>query len=196
MMTQPWIETVRDQAAQAAEAIGQAAKLKQGQVVVIGCSTSEVLGERIGTAGTLEVAEALFDGLQRLSLDYGVHLAFQCCEHLNRALVVERACCNKFGWTEVSAVPVPRAGGSMAACAYQKLQDACLVEEITAHAGIDIGETLIGMHLKRVAIPLRTSVKAIGHAHVAMAATRPKLIGGVRAVYEAPVIEDSSANCK
>ena len=84
----------------------------------------------------------------------------------------------------------------MAACAYQKLQDACLVEEITAHAGIDIGETLIGMHLKRVAIPLRTSVKGIGHAHVAMAATRPKLIGGARAVYEAPVIEDSSANCK
>lgn len=195
-MTQPWIETVCEEAAQAAHVLAEAAKLQPGQLVVIGCSTSEVLGERIGTAGTIEVAEALYEGLAVLSRDYGVHLAFQCCEHLNRALVVERKVCEQLGLTEVSAVPVPRAGGSMAAAAYQKLAEACLVEEITAHAGVDIGETLIGMHLRRVAIPLRTSIKTIGHAHVAMAATRPKLIGGARAVYEAPVIQDSSKNCK
>ena len=165
------------------EFAGQAS-LSPGQLVVIGCSTSEVIGEKIGTAGTVEVAEMIFRGLSQFAQSSGVSLAFQCCEHLNRALVVERAVALKRGFDEVSVVPVRTAGGAMGTYAFEALNDAVVVEFIKADAGIDIGNTLIGMHIKHVAVPVRVGQKSVGHAHVTLAKTRPKLIGGPRAVYE------------
>lgn len=157
---------------------------RPGQLLVVGCSTSEVIGEKIGTAGTFEVAEMIFRRLQQFAEKTGVKLAFQCCEHLNRALVVERKVAAERGLDEVTVIPVRTAGGAMATYAFEKLADAVVVESIKAEAGIDIGNTLIGMHLKPVAVPVRVSQKTVGHAHVTLAKTRPKLIGGARAVYE------------
>ncbi|WP_066072982.1 TIGR01440 family protein [Neobacillus soli] len=162
----------------------EVAAFKPGQLLVIGCSTSEVIGERIGTSGTFEVAEMIFRVLKKLQVETGIQLAFQCCEHLNRALVIERSAANERGFDEVSVVPVRKAGGAMATHAYGQMDDAVVVEFIKADAGIDIGNTLIGMHLKHVAVPVRVKQKNIGHAHVTLAKVRPKLIGGARAVYE------------
>jgi uncharacterized protein (TIGR01440 family) len=158
--------------------------LSDKKILVVGCSTSEVIGEKIGTAGTFDVAEMIFSQLQRLHNETGVQLAFQCCEHLNRALVVERSTLEEKGLDEVSVVPARTAGGAMATYAYEQFRDPVMVEFIKADAGIDIGDTLIGMHIKHVAVPVRTSVKTVGGAHVTLAKTRPKLIGGARAVYE------------
>lgn len=160
------------------------ANLRPGQLLVVGCSTSEVIGERIGTSGTVEVAEMIFRGLKKLQVDTGIDLAFQCCEHLNRALVVERTVAAAKRFDEVSVVPVRKAGGAMATYAFGELEDAVVVEFVKADAGIDIGNTLIGMHLKHVAVPVRVTQKKIGQAHVTLAKVRPKLIGGARAVYE------------
>ncbi|MDW0108638.1 TIGR01440 family protein [Sporosarcina aquimarina] len=151
---------------------------------VVGCSTSEVAGKRIGTAGALEVGEALYGPLSQFAEQYKLHLAFQGCEHINRAVTIERKAARKFGLDEVSVIPVRSAGGAMSAYAYEHLEDAVVVESVRAHAGIDIGQTLIGMQLKPVAVPVRTSVKQIGEAVVTCATTRPKLIGGARAQYE------------
>ncbi len=160
------------------------AGFRSGQLLVIGCSTSEVAGERIGTAGTFEVAEMIFHSLKKLQAETGIHLAFQCCEHLNRALVVERSVASARGFEEVSVVPVRKAGGAMATYAFEHMDDAVVVEFVKAEAGIDIGQTFIGMHLKHVAVPVRVKQKTVGHAHVTLAKTRAKLIGGERAVYE------------
>lgn len=160
------------------------AKLKKGQVLVVGCSTSEIIGQKIGTAGTEEVAEMVFRQLRDFQAETGVQLAFQCCEHLNRAIVVERETAEQKQLDEVTVIPVRTAGGAMASFAYQKMNDATVVEFIKADAGIDIGDTLIGMHMKHVAVPVRVPQKSIGHAHITLAKTRPKLIGGARAVYE------------
>ncbi|PLT35875.1 TIGR01440 family protein [Bacillus sp. V5-8f] len=159
------------------------ARLDSGKLFVVGCSTSEVAGKRIGTNGTLEIAEMIFTELQAFQTETGVEIAFQCCEHVNRALVLPRHVAEKHGYEEVSVVPVRTAGGAMAAFAYNHIKDAAVVEHIKADAGIDIGDTFIGMHLKHVAVPVRSSMKEVGHAHVTMARTRPKLIGGERAVY-------------
>lgn len=157
--------------------------ISAGQIVVIGTSTSEVVGQRIGTAGAEEIAEQIYEGVERVRRAVGFYAAFQCCEHLNRALVVERELLERDPLEQVAAVPAPKAGGSMAAWAYRHMRQPCLVETISAHAGIDIGDTLIGMHLKRVAVPLRPSIRRIGEANVNMAYTRPRYIGGSRAVY-------------
>ncbi|WP_099354591.1 TIGR01440 family protein [Fredinandcohnia onubensis] len=159
------------------------ASLKKGEFLVVGCSTSEVIGERIGTAGSEEVAEMIFSELVKLRENVGVELAFQCCEHLNRALVVERETAIHKNYEQVTVVPVRTAGGAMATYAYGHFTDPVVVEFIKAEAGIDIGDTFIGMHLKHVAVPIRSSVKELGGAHVTMAKARPKLIGGERAVY-------------
>ena len=159
------------------------AQLHKKHLFVIGCSTSEVIGKRIGTEGTLEVAEMIYNEVSAFQEKTGIGLAFQCCEHLNRALVLPREMAEERGYDEVSVVPVRKAGGSMATYAYQQIKDPVVVEHIQAEAGIDIGDTFIGMHLKHVAVPVRTSIKEIGYAHVTMAKTRPKLIGGERAVY-------------
>lgn len=159
------------------------AQFKKGQLFIVGCSTSEVAGGRIGTAGTDETAAALYEVLFTFAEKTGVQLAFQCCEHLNRAVVIEREAAQRFGYEEVAAVPVRTAGGAMAAYAFRQ-KDCVLVEFVRADGGIDIGDTFIGMHLKHVAVPVRTSANSVGAAHVSMAKTRPKLIGGPRAVYE------------
>ncbi|UFT98954.1 TIGR01440 family protein [Radiobacillus kanasensis] len=157
--------------------------LKAGQLFVVGCSTSEVAGQRIGTSGSEEIATIIFDKIDQLKQQTGIEVAYQCCEHLNRAIVVERETAIRRGLTEVTAVPVPTAGGSMASYAFKQFQDPVLVESIVADAGMDIGETMIGMHLKPVAIPLRFKQRYVGHARVNTARTRPKLIGGKRAEY-------------
>ena len=158
-------------------------KFAPGGLFVVGCSTSEVAGSRIGTAGAFEIGETLYEPLKKFAEAHKLYLAFQGCEHINRALTLEREAAEKYHLEPVSVIPVVRAGGSMSAFAYKQLKDPVVVEEISAHAGIDIGQTLIGMHLKTVAVPLRTSVTKIGDAIVTIATTRPKNIGGERAVY-------------
>ena len=157
------------------------ANLKSGNILVIGCSTSEILGSKIGTNSAPEVAKAVFDGFYEIAKEKGIGLAFQCCEHLNRAIVIERDGAKNY--EEVNVVPQPKAGGSFATQAYAHFRNPVAVEEIKADAGIDIGSTLIGMHLKKVAVPVRLDNKMIGEATVVAARTRPKFIGGVRAVY-------------
>ncbi|MBM7571278.1 TIGR01440 family protein [Aquibacillus albus] len=161
----------------------RSAYLNQGDLFVIGCSTSEVAGERIGTSGSEAIAAIIYKELNRLRQETGVQLAFQCCEHLNRALVVEADTMKQLQLEQVSVVPVPKAGGSMSSYAYKQLQQPVVVEQIQANAGMDIGETMIGMHMKRVAVPLRLKQRYAGSARVNAARTRPKLIGGHRAVY-------------
>lgn len=163
----------------------QQANLKSGQLLVVGCSTSEIIGQKIGTAGSDEVAQMVFRQLRHFQDETGIELAFQCCEHLNRALVVDRTTAEKKQLEEVTVIPVRKAGGAMASHAYQQLPDAVVTEFIKADAGIDIGDTMIGMHIRHVAVPVRVQQKSVGHAHVTLAKTRPKLIGGTRAVYEA-----------
>ena len=157
--------------------------LQPGQLFVVGCSTSEIVGKRIGSAGGLEVAEALFQPLLSFAEKNDIHLAFQGCEHINRALTMEQEVAKLYGLEPVSVIPVQTAGGSMSAYAFTHFKYPVVVESIQAHGGIDIGQTLIGMHLKQVAVPIRTSVKQIGDAVVTVATTRPKLIGGTRAIY-------------
>ncbi|GAA5415859.1 UPF0340 protein YwlG [Paraliobacillus ryukyuensis] len=158
--------------------------LRKGELFVVGCSTSEVSGATIGTSGSEEVAHSIFKYMQKLQEKTGIELAFQCCEHLNRALVIDRTVAERKGYDPVHVVPVKHAGGSMATYAFHHMDDPVLVEHIQAHAGIDIGETMIGMHVKPVAVPLRFNQRFLGQARVNAAYTRPKLIGGARAIYE------------
>lgn len=176
---------IKAQAVKAAEEVCSAAKLRAGDLFVVGCSSSEVCGAQIGTHSSVEVAEAIFDGVYSVLQVRGVLLAAQCCEHLNRALVVERAACERFGLTEVNAIPQPKAGGSFASTAYRRFADPVTVESLrqSAAAGMDIGGTLIGMHIKPVVVPLRIGVRQIGQAAVLCARRRAKFVGGSRAVY-------------
>ena len=178
---------IEEQAAAALQELIVQGEVRQGSLIVIGCSTSEVIGRTIGTAGSQPAAQALLAGLRRVAAREKISLAIQCCEHLNRALVVERKMLQQLGLTEVSVFPVPTAGGALAAQAMLQFEEPVVVEELQAEAGLDIGNTLIGMHLKRVAVPLRLQNNRIGEASVVAARTRPKLIGGCRAVYSRPV---------
>ena len=158
------------------------ARLKAGDIVVIGCSTSEIIGSKIGTNSSPDTAKTVFEAFHAYSKEQGIYLAVQCCEHLNRAIVIEK---EAVPFAEsVNVVPQPKAGGSMATQAYAQFVHPVVVEEIRADAGIDIGFTLIGMHLKKVAVPLRLTNNKIGEAMVVAARTRPKFIGGIRAVYD------------
>lgn len=166
----------------AANDLIEKAHLKKGDIVVIGCSTSEVLGSKWGTNSSPETAKVLFESLYGVFKEKGIYIAAQCCEHLNRAIIVERAA---VPFAEiVNVVPVPKAGGSFATEAYAHFEDPVAVEEIKADAGLDIGSTLIGMHLKKVAVPVRLEVRTIGEAPLTAARTRPKFIGGARANYD------------
>ena len=158
------------------------AKLKAGDVLVVGCSTSEIVGARIGTNSAPVVAAEVFSGLYECATEKKIYLAVQCCEHLNRAIVLEREAAR--GLDTVNVIPQPKAGGSMATHAYGVFKNPVVVEAIRADAGIDIGFTLIGMHLKQVAVPVRLENNKIGEATVLAARTRPKFIGGIRAVYD------------
>lgn len=160
------------------------AKLKPGSLFVIGCSSSEMVGKRIGKGSSMEAAQAAFQGIYPILKDHGIHLAVQCCEHLNRALIMERVAAEAKGYEIVNVMPQPHAGGSFAVTAWNAFADPVAVETIQADAGMDIGGTFIGMHLRRVAVPVRTSLDHIGDAIVLCARTRPKYIGGPRAVYQ------------
>ena len=175
---------IRSQLETAFDELYSAATPEKGDILVIGCSTSEVLGQKIGTSGSLETATEIFSALKSKADETGLFLACQCCEHLNRAIVVEKSLAKRDRLTIVNAVPHEHAGGSLATAAYRGFEEPVLVEEITAQLGMDIGQTLIGMHLARVAVPVRLSVKKIGEANVVFARTRPKYIGGERAKYE------------
>ena len=177
-------EDIKQAARKAIRELLEQAKLQHGEIVVVGCSSSEIVGEKIGKGSTPDAANAVLDGILPLIKENGLFLAAQCCEHLNRARVVEREAAERFNLEIVSAVPKPKAGGSFAAAAYLAYAEPVLVEHIKASAGLDIGSTLIGMHLKDVAVPLRLEIKTIGEASVTAARTRPKLIGGARAQYE------------
>ncbi len=172
---------VKTQAYNAVKELIGVAKLKKGDILVVGCSTSEVLGDKIGTNSSEDTAKELFLGIYSALKENDIYMAVQCCEHLNRAIVVERSAL-PFA-SPVNVVPQKKAGGSLATEAYAKFNDAIVVENIKADAGIDVGNTLIGMHLKEVAVPVRLSINKIGEANVVCARTRPKFIGGIRAIY-------------
>ena len=181
---EPDLGTITAQARQAAAELLEAAKLEQGDLFVVGCSASEIVGGQIGHASSLEAAQAVFAGIYPLLQERGIWLAAQCCEHLNRALILERDCARQYGYDPVCVVPQPKAGGSFATTAWRTFSRPVAVEHIRAHAGLDVGGTLIGMHLRDVAVPVRLSFDHIGRAILIAARTRPKLIGGSRAVYE------------
>lgn len=170
------------QCVEAVTELCQAAGLKKGQILVVGCSSSEVLGKKIGSFSSEETAQEIYDAIQSVLKPRGIYLAAQCCEHLNRAIIVERQAVPQAEICNV--VPQPKAGGSFATAAYRGMEDPVALEEIKADAGLDIGNTLIGMHLKRVAVPVRLAVKSVGEAPLTAARTRPKFIGGCRAVYD------------
>lgn len=176
------MENIKAQAKKAATELIENSKLEQGDVVVVGCSSSEVMGFGFGSQSSAEVGKAVFDGIYEALSARGIYLAAQCCEHLNRAVVTERALAG--GREKVSVIPQLKAGGAFATAAYTAFSDPVVLEEIKADAGLDIGGTLIGMHLKAVAVPLKLQTKTIGEAIILAARTRPKFIGGSRAVYD------------
>ena len=179
------LSEIRKQSEKAAEAVCEAAQLKAGDLFVVGCSSSEVIGERIGTGSSLEAAEAVFEGIYTALQKRRVFLAAQCCEHLNRALIVEREAYEKYDLEEVNVIPQPKAGGSFGTTAFHRFADPVAVESIRqkASAGMDIGGTLIGMHIKPVVVPIRIPVNRIGEAVLICARRRPRFVGGQRAVY-------------
>lgn len=177
------LEQVEEQARRAALELLACAGLRPGDIFVVGCSSSEVTGGHIGKASSLEAARAVFRGVYPALAERGVYLAAQCCEHLNRALVLEEECAARYGYDPVCVMPQPKAGGSFATTAWENFKRPAAVEHIRAHAGLDVGGTLIGMHLRDVAVPVRLSVDHVGRAILLAARTRPKLIGGSRAVY-------------
>lgn len=175
---------IQNQVQAAVRELLEVANLKKGDVLVIGCSSSEITGAQIGHGSVPAAAEEVFDAVMPLLKEQGIYLAAQCCEHLNRALIIERECAEKYGLDEVCVVPQPKAGGSFATAAWKGFASPVAVEHVRAHAGLDIGGTLIGMHLRDVAVPVRLSVTRIGEALLLAARTRPKYIGGIRAKYE------------
>lgn len=176
------LDQVWEEARQAAEQICEVAKLQKGQILVVGCSTSEVAGHKVGSSSSPEIGQAIFDGLMEVLAPKGIYLAAQCCEHLNRAIIVEGAAVPNAEICNV--VPQPKAGSSFATAAYHGFSHPVAVEFIRADAGLDIGGTLIGMHMKHVAVPVRLEQKHIGQAILLAARVRPKFIGGDRAIYD------------
>lgn len=178
------LDKLKQEAYDAASEIMSEANLKKGNLFVVGCSTSEVIGGKIGTMSSPETAKVVFAGIYQAAREHEVYLAAQCCEHLNRALILENEAAEKYGYEVVNVVPQPKAGGSFATAVYAAFSEPVAVEHIKAHAGMDIGDTLIGMHLKDVVVPVRINQKQIGEAHVVCARCRAKFIGGSRAVYD------------
>lgn len=176
------LEQIKKEAKAAAEEICQTAKLKKGQILVVGCSTSEVAGHKVGSHSSPEIGKAIYEGLEEVLAPKGIYLAAQCCEHLNRAIIIER---EAVPFAEIcNVIPQPKAGSSFATAAYHGFKDPVAVEFIKADAGLDIGGTLIGMHMKHVAVPVRLEQNHIGEAIVLAARVRPKYIGGERAIYD------------
>ncbi len=178
------MDNIRAQAIAAVEELLRVADLQRGDILVIGCSSSEILGEKIGTGSSMDAAGAVLDGVLPLLRERGVYLAAQCCEHLNRAIIIESEAARAYGLEPVNVLPQPKAGGSFATTAWQRMDAPVAVETVRAHAGLDIGGTLIGMHLRAVAVPVRLAQRCIGDAPILAARTRPKFIGGIRACYD------------
>ncbi|MBQ2964781.1 MAG: TIGR01440 family protein [Clostridia bacterium] len=177
------LELITKQSYSAANELIERANMKPGQVLLTGCSTSEVQGFDLGSHSGVEIGKAILDGILPAAKEKGIFLAAQCCEHINRAVILEEAAMEKYNLTQVNAVPQPKAGGSFATALYGALESPVAVEDLKAHAGIDIGGVLIGMHLKEVAVPVRLQTRKIGEAIIIAARTRPKFTGGERAVY-------------
>lgn len=175
-------EDIRDSLKAAASELIEKAKLSRGDIVAVGCSTSEVLGEKIGTASVAELGDLIYSSLHEVFGGAGIYIAAQCCEHLNRAVIIERAAAKNAYFC--NAVPQPKAGGSFATAAYKHMKDPVTLEAVSADAGMDIGDTLIGMHVRPVVVPCRLTVKSIGEAHLVCARSRAKFIGGERAHYD------------
>lgn len=175
---------IGEEAYRAAKELLDAAHPEENDIFVVGCSTSEVGGASIGTFSSPDLAEVVFGGIYQATQEAGVYLAAQCCEHLNRAIILEKEAAMRYGYEIVNVIPQPKAGGSFATAAWKAFEHPVAVEHIKAHAGMDIGDTLIGMHLRDVAVPVRIRTTQIGDAHVVCARTRPKFIGGSRAVYD------------
>ena len=178
------LDLVQKQGYELTKELIEISKMKEEQILVVGCSSSEIVGKKIGSFSSLEVAEALYSGIEKAAKEANIFIAAQCCEHLNRALILEEDAVNKYFYEEVNVVPQPKAGGSFATAAYKHMNNPVAVEHIKAHAGMDIGDTLIGMHLRDVAVPVRLSSDKIGEAHIVCARTRAKFIGGIRAMYD------------
>lgn len=173
----------KENAEKAVSEVIEASEIKAGELFVVGCSSSEIIGKKIGTDSNTDVAREVFEAIYKVLKEKNIYMAAQCCEHLNRALIIEKAAAEKFGYEVVNVVPQPKAGGSFATAAYNSFESPVAVEKIRAKAGMDIGETLIGMHIAPVCVPLRISVKKIGEANLTCARSRLKFIGGARAVY-------------
>lgn len=175
--------TIKEEAIQITEELITLSKLRAGDILVVGCSSSEIMGDKIGTNSDIDAAKEVFDGIYSVLCDKHIFLAAQCCEHLNRALVMEQEAAEQYRLSQVNAIPQKKAGGSFAVAAYHAFQAPVLVEAVQAKAGIDIGETLIGMHIAPVAVPVRCSLRTIGQARINCARSRLKFTGGSRAVY-------------
>lgn len=178
------LEQIRQDSAKAVLELLESAKLKEKDIFVIGCSSSEVAGHKIGTFSSIEIADTIFSGIYQILKERGIYLGAQCCEHLNRALILEEEAAEYYRYPAVNVAPHPKAGGSFATTTYREFNRPVAVEMIQAKAGMDIGDTLIGMHLMPVAVPVRVSIKAIGQANLVCARTRRKFIGGERAQYD------------
>ena len=189
-------DQITEQARTVVTELLEQAKLKPGSLMVIGCSSSEMVGQRIGKGSSMEAAQAAFKGIYPVLQEQGIHLAVQCCEHLNRSLIMERSVAEARGYEEVNVMPQPKAGSSFATAAYESFTHPVAVEEIRADAGLDIGGTLIGMHLKKVAVPVRLPQNHIGSAMVLAARVRPKFIGGDRAMYDDSLKDGYPEFCK
>ena len=185
-------QNIKETAAKAVTELIEAAHLKKGDILVVGCSSSEIKGERIGKGSDMNAAEAVYQGIKPILDEKGIFLAAQGCEHINRAIITERAALGPLDEV-VNVVPQLHAGGSFSVTVYNNAKDPVALERIQADAGMDIGDTLIGMHLKPVAVPVRLSMKEIGCAHLTCARTRPKFIGGERAKYDMVLAGKASA---
>ena len=183
IQSEEFLSAIKENAAKLTREVISQSGIGKGSILVVGCSSSEIIGEKIGTASSLEAARATFSGIYQVTKEEGIYVAAQCCEHLNRAIIIEKRLALQERLDIVNVVPQPKAGGSFATTAYEYFDSPVAVEHIKADAGIDIGDTLIGMHLHDVAVPLRTDIKVLGNAHVVCARTRPKYIGGARAKY-------------
>ena len=183
-MSQELYAEIRETLHNAVHALCEAGQMEKGSLIVLGCSTSEVAGARIGKGSVPELGVVIAQAMLDACHAHGMDAAFQCCEHLNRAIVMERRVLRERGLTQVKAVPQPKAGGSVPAAAWKLLQSPALAVSVQAEAGIDVGDTLVGMHIRPVAVPLRMDVKNVGQANLVMAYSRLPFIGGSRAVYE------------
>lgn len=183
-MNEAFFKNVRANIHEAVSALLEAARIPENGLLLVGCSTSEIIGQKIGTASSREAAEAVYGGVTSALAGRKIFLTAQCCEHLNRAVVLEAEAAALYGYEHVNAVPKPNAGGAFATLVYESLKAPVVVETVSAHAGLDIGGVLIGMNLARVAVPVRTGVKTAGEANIICARTRPKFIGGERAAYD------------